>query len=103
MDLKNNKETFPLVIGSATCTACESYQVTMEAFIQKYNVKVYFIDLNELSDEDKANLRLDTNYESTPTTLFYKDGVITQSYNRLVGAGTITDVKKLFKQNEYIK
>ena len=102
-ELKTNKETFPLVIGSSTCSACESYKVTMEAFIKKYDVKVYFIDLDELTDDEKQKFNLETNSNSTPTTVFYKEGVLTQSYNRLVGAVKIQEVKKVFSQNGYIK
>lgn len=101
--IKSNKETFPLVIGSSTCSACESYKITMEAFIKKYDVKVYFIDLDALTDEERQKFNLEISFDSTPTTVFYKEGNLTQSYNRLVGAGNIQDVKKIFTQNGYIK
>lgn len=101
--MKENKESFPLVIGAATCSACASYEVTMEAFIQKYNVQVYFIDIDTLSDEEKESLRVETNYTSTPTTVFYKEGKVTPSYNRMIGAGDLQSVKTIFTQNGYIK
>ena len=34
--LIHNKESFPLVIASATCSACNSYRPTLEKFIEKY-------------------------------------------------------------------
>jgi len=102
-EMQENNETFPLVIGSSTCSACESYKVTMEAFIKKYDVKVYFIDLDELTDDEKQKFNLEVNFDSTPTTVFYKEGNITQSYNRLVGAANIQSVKQIFMQNGYVK
>lgn len=101
--IKEKNETFPLVIGSSTCSACEAYKVTMEAFIGKYNIKVYFIDLDKLTTEEKESLRVETNYDSTPTTVFYENGKITMSYNRLVGAADMQGVKKIFTENGYIK
>lgn len=104
--LKEQGKTFPLVIGSATCSACQMYEVTMEAFIKKNNIQVYFIDLDQLSDEDEKSLRSEVNFESTPTTVFYKDGKITSASNdntleRLVGAGSMQDVKAIFNSHGY--
>ena len=103
IELKQQNESFPLVIGSSTCSACSYYQVTMETFIKKYNIHVYFIDLEELNEEETESLRIETSFDSTPTTIFYKDGQLTQYYNRLVGAGTLSDVKTIFKTNGYLK
>lgn len=102
-NMKQETKTFPLVIGSSTCSACESYKITMRSFIEKYQTEVYFIDLDKLTDDEETALRLETNYDSTPTTLFYEEGKLTMSYNRLVGAGNLQSVKELFKQNEYLK
>lgn len=100
--MKEEGKSFPLVIGSSTCSACESYKVTMRTFIEKYQVEVYFVDLDKFTTEEKSNLHLETNYQSTPTTVFYENGKITMSYNTLVGAEDIQTVKSIFKDNNYL-
>lgn len=116
-ELKEQEKTFPLVIGSATCSACQMYEETMTSFIKKNNIQVYFIDLDELSDEDERKLRSEVNFKSTPTTVFYVDGKLSynvpdvtnddydshwaQGIRYLVGAGDIETVTNLFNQNNY--
>ena len=46
-----NKESFVLVIGSETCSACESYKPTMEKIISTYNIRINYINIYPLKDE----------------------------------------------------
>ena len=111
--LKEQGESFPLVIGSATCSACQVFKVTMESFIQKNDIQVYFIDINELSEEDYNSLASEINFKSTPSTVFYENGnlvyAIPDNYENhwargvkyFVGAGSAQDVKDLYTSNGY--
>ena len=101
--LVENKETFPLVIGSSTCSACSMFKPTMESFIKKYQVEVKYIDLSKLSDEDKQSLGSIVNFKSTPTTVFYKDGEQTSVYHRIVGSVGLSDVVEAYKKMGYIE
>lgn len=102
-EMEKGEKTFPLVIGSSTCSACSMYKVTMEAFIKKNNLLIYFIDLDELTDEEKEQLRVETNYESTPTTVFYENGKLLPSYVNLVGSVDTETITKAFISRKYIK
>lgn len=97
-----NGETFPLVIGSASCSACAMFKGTMESFIKKYQVEVFYIDISKLSEEEYNSLKTDTSFDSTPTTVFFESGKLTSFYNRMDGAESLSKVKDYFKNNNYI-
>lgn len=98
-----NKESFPLVIGSSTCSACSLFKPTMESFIKKYQVDVRYIDLSKLSEEEKDKLGSDLNVQSTPTTIFFVDGEQTSVYYRIVGTESLDNVVNAYKRMGYIK
>jgi len=98
-----NKESFPLVIGSSTCSACSIFKPTMEKFISKYQVDVRYIDISKLSKEEKNYLGSNLNFESTPTTIFFEDGEQTSVYYRLVGSESLTNVINAYKKMGYIE
>ena len=98
-----NKETFPLVIGSRECGACANYKISMNAFIKKNQVEVFEIDLYTLTDEEYDKLKLDTSFDATPTTVFYKDGELTSFYNRITSSVSKSVLEDYFRSNGYIK
>ena len=100
--LKENNDTFPLVIGRETCSACAMFKGTMEKFIQKYGVDVRYIDISKLSDEESKLLTSEMNITSTPTTVFFKDGEQTSVYYRIVGAGSMDSVVEAYKRMGYL-
>lgn len=99
---KENGDTFPLVVGSNTCSACATYEVVMNQFIEDNQVEVFYIDLSTVSEEEYNNLRMEISFTGTPTTVFYQDGKLTSFYNRLDGAEDISGIKKYFEENNYI-
>ncbi len=101
--LKEENKTFPLVIGSATCSACSMYKPVMEQFISDYQVEVFYIDLSKLSDEDYGKLKAEITFDGTPTTVFYEDGKLTSFYDRITSAVSIDEVISKFKEKNYIK
>ena len=98
-----NKESFVLVIGSETCSACESYKPTMEKIISKYNIRINYINIYPLSNEEKAKLLTYAYYANTPTTVYFEKGEATDTHNRLVGAVDYDTVVASLKKNGYIK
>lgn len=102
VNMMENNETFPLVIGSSTCSACAMFKGTMESFISKYQVNVRYIDISKLSEEDYNLLMTEVNFTSTPTTIFIKDGKHTSVYQRIVGAESISNVVNTYKKMGYI-
>ena len=101
-DLIDNKESFPLVIASATCSACNSYRPTLEKFIQEYNVDVKYIDLDKLTDEEESNLMNEFPITGTPTTVFVEDGEEKDTYNRIVGNKKFSQTEEAYRENGYI-
>ena len=102
VELKDNKESFPLVIGRTGCSACAMFKETMESFIEKYNVDIKYIDISKLTKEESNMLASEINFESTPTTVFFKDGKQTSVYYRIVGSAVISDVVSAYKRMGYI-
>lgn len=98
-----NKETFPLVIGSSECSACANYEIVMTSFIKDYQIEVFMIDLLGLDEEEYNELKTSVSFTGTPTTVFYKDGKLTSYYNRIDGSVTKNAVKDYFKNNGYIE
>lgn len=99
---KENGDSFPLVIGSSTCSACATYEVVMNGFIDDNQVEVFYIDLDAISEDEYNSLKTEISFTGTPTTVFYQDGKLTSFYNRLDRAEDIEAVKKYFKENNYI-
>ncbi|MBE6138795.1 MAG: hypothetical protein E7173_03530 [Firmicutes bacterium] len=98
-----NGETFPLVIGSKECGACANYKITMNSFIKEHQVEVFEIDLSTLEDEEYDKLKIDTSFNATPTTVFYKDGKLTSFYNRITSSVSKSVVEDYFRSNGYIE
>lgn len=103
IDMLDRKETFPLVIGSSTCSACSVFKVTMEGFIKKYQVEVFYIDISKLSEDDLNKLKSDVTFTSTPTTIFIENGKHTSVYFRIVGSESLSGVLSRYKKMGYIK
>ena len=98
-----NKESFVLVIGSETCSACEVYKPTMEKIISNYNITVNYINVYPLDEKEKAKLLSYAYYISTPTTVYFEKGKATETHNRIVGAANYDTVLESLKKNGYIK
>lgn len=103
-EMIENKESFILFIGSSTCSACALYEKYLNAVITDYHVEVNYLDVTTLSDEEYSDFTSVINYgESTPTTVFIKDGQEKNTYNRIKGAQDYDAIVESFKQNGYIK
>ncbi len=100
--LVENKESFPLVIGSSTCSACSLFRPTMEAFIKKYDIDVKYIDISKLSEDENNEFTTIIGFKSTPTTVFFKDGEQTSVYDRIVGSEDMNTVISSYKRMGYI-
>lgn len=102
LEKMKNKETFPLVIGSESCSACALYKGTMDTFIKKYQVEVFYIDLSKLTEEEENKLYGQVNFDGTPTTVFIELGEYTSVFDRIEGSAGLSTVKEKFRKNNYI-
>ena len=103
VNMMENDDSFPLVIGSSTCSACSMFKQTMDSFIKKYQVEVYYIDISKLSEDDYNLLKSEVNFSSTPTTIFVENGKHTSVYYRIVGSDTMSNVINSYKRMGYIE
>ncbi len=94
----NNKETFVLVIGSNTCSGCAEYKPDMDEVGKNNDVKILYIDQNEISDSDLTKLSSKFVITATPTTIFIEDGVETNTYDRIIGAVDSQELEDKIKQ-----
>ena len=101
-ELVENKKSFPLVIGSSTCSACSLFRPTMEAFISKYNIDVKYIDISKLSEDESNYLMSYVRFKSTPTTIFFEGGKQTSTVYRIVGSASMDEVVSAYKRMGYI-
>ncbi|MBE6149352.1 MAG: thioredoxin family protein [Firmicutes bacterium] len=98
----NDKDTFVLVIGSDTCSACAKYKTTMESVIKENKLDIYYLDLDSLTEEEYSKIYSKYVITSTPTTIFIKDGLETSTYDRIAGAAGYSDIIENLKKHGYI-
>lgn len=105
-----NKDDFILFIGSSQCNHCATYKYTIDAIIEKYQIKVYYINVYNLDKEQNNNLNKLFPYQGTPVTIFAKNGeeLHDEEGNRLTdtrvdGARDYDIVVEKLKKQGYIK
>jgi len=98
----NNKETFVVVMGSSTCSACAKYKTTMEKIIKEYQVEIFYLGLDKLTDEENDKIYSKFVVNSTPTTIFINNGEEISTYNRLIGSQSYNDVVNSLKKHGII-
>ena len=98
-----DKESFVLFIGSATCTHCDAYKVTINKVIEDYDVDIKYIDISKLSDSEVSSLQAKFPFSGTPTTVFVEKGEEESTFNRIEGESSYSEVVDALKENEYIK
>ena len=100
----DDKESFVLFIGSATCTHCASYKVTLNKVIDENNVDgVYYIDVDNLSEKDTSSLQAKFPFSGTPTTIFIEKGEEESTFNRIEGEASYSEIVDALTENNYIK
>lgn len=105
-DLNNmldDKESFVLFIGSATCTHCDAYKVTLNKVIEEYNVDIKYLDISKMEDKEVSSLQAKFPFSGTPTTVFVEKGEEESSLNRIEGESSYSEVVDKLKENGYIK
>lgn len=97
-----NKETFVLVISSSTCPNCTIYKEAIEKTKTPDTLRIFYINVDDLSDEDYSKLYSKYAYSATPTTLFIKDGIEKSTYNRIIGRVSSNELIEQLKKQGYI-
>lgn len=98
-----DKEDFILYIGSSKCVQCTSYTIALNRVIKKYQVKVYYIDITNFTEEQEREFSRKFKYNGTPTTVFIEDGEEKTTYKRINGNQPYDKIVETLRKNNYIK
>lgn len=98
-----NKEDFVLCISQTTCTHCQSYKPKLEKVANKYQINIYYIDVDLLTEEERKQFNKYVNISGgTPSTVFIKEGTEKTAANRINGDVSTEKIIKKLKQHGYI-
>ena len=103
MEKIQNKESFILVVSQTTCSHCKEYKPVFKKILKKNNLTAYYIEYDLLSDEEKKEFVKYINFDSTPVTVFLKNGEESTTANRIVGAREEEYIIGKLKSNGYIE
>lgn len=98
-----NKDDFILFIGSETCQHCTAFKETVNKVVTKYQVKIYYIDINKFDEIEKNKFKTYINFSATPTTVFIYSGEEKTTYNRINGNLGYDKVIDRMTKEGYIK
>lgn len=98
----DNKDSFVLVLGSSTCSACAQYEKTMKNVIKEEKVEIFYLDLYKLSEEEHSKIYSKYVVNTTPTTVFIKDGLETSTYDRIVGSKSYSVILENLKKHGFV-
>lgn len=99
-----NNEDFILYIGKEGCSACESFNPKFTSIINKYKIKVYYLDLATYTDEELKYVTNNISFTGTPTVVFMikgKDSL--NSDTKIVGNISEDRIITKLKNRGYIK
>ena len=99
----DNEESFVLCISLTTCSHCATYKPKLESVAKDYAIDLYYIDIDKYSDEEQEEFEKIINFnDTTPTTVFLRDGKETTTSNRLVGDASTSRIIDKLKSNDFI-
>ena len=102
MEKIEGKESFILYIGRKTCSNCEMFKGTLNQVISKYQIEIFYVDTDKMSDEEIAKIDSITGYGgATPYVFFVKDGE-TSKYRAIKGREDYDYVVSKMKTYGYI-
>lgn len=99
----DNEESFVLCISLTTCSHCATYKPKLESVANDYGIDLYYIDIDKYSEEEQDEFEKIINFnDSTPTTVFLKNGKETTASNRINGDVSTSRIIDKLKSNDFI-
>lgn len=99
----NNKENFVLCISASECVHCNEYKPKLKKITNKYNIKIYYVNIDEFSNEDYENFKTQFSFDgSTPITIFFKEGTEKTTATRIEGNVKTEKIIEKLKSNGFI-
>lgn len=91
-----NKDSFVLYVGRTTCSHCKDFKPILEKVVNEYDLDVYYIDLDNVSNAKYNAVLKKIDGEGTPTTVYIEKGK-TLSSPRIEGARDYDTIVEFFK------
>lgn len=99
----DNEESFVLCVSRTTCSHCATYKPKLESVAKDYAIDLYYIDIDKYSEEEQEEFEKIINFnDSTPTTVFLKNGKETTASNRINGDVSTSRIIDKLKSNDFI-
>ena len=99
----DNEESFVLCVSRTTCSHCATYKPKLENVAKDYGIDLYYIDIDKYSEEEQDEFEKIINFnDSTPTTVFLKNGKETTASNRINGDVSTNRIIDKLKSNDFI-
>ena len=98
-----NKETFFFVVIRDGCQHCENFIPKVDDVLNEYDIVGYKINYSNLSEKEDDEFYNTFGVDSTPTTIFIKDGKEVSILQRLVGNVSKDKLISKLETNNYIK
>ena len=96
--------TVVTVIGASYCSHCQEYKPVVKLMANKYDMNLYFYELDEMEEEDadviKNSFELTGYSGSVPYTAIFKNGAVVDYHE---GYESEAVLKDFFKTNGVIK
>ena len=104
VDKVNNKESFVLCISQTECTHCQAYKPKLKNISRKYNIEIFYIDIDKYDNDEKNKFRNYVPFDgSTPVTAFIINGEETTTSNRIIGNVSSKKIIERLQKNGFIK
>lgn len=102
MEKFENKDDFILLLSQTGCGHCTNYKPKLKTVANDYKIKVYYIEVDLLSNDEFDVLSSYVNFTGTPTTVFIKNGIEDPESSRITGDSSIDKIITIFERNGYI-
>ncbi len=99
-----NKDDFVLCISRTNCVHCQDFKPKLIKVSDKYNIKIYYINVDKLSKEKYEEFKNQFAFDgATPTTIIFKDGEEKTTASRIDGDVSMDKIVNKLKNNDFIK
>lgn len=99
----NSKDSFVLIVSRTECDFCKLYLPKVEDIAKEYKLKIYYINVDNLTSEESNSFSSYIDYQgSTPTTVFITNGEEKSKLSRINGNVKYEKIIEKFKKAGYI-
>lgn len=100
----DNNDSFVLCVSRTTCSHCNDYKPKLKEVSNKYNIKIYYTEINEFSNSELDYFKDNFGFDGgTPITMFIKDGKEGTTGSRIEGDVSMEKIVSKLKTNGFIK